>query len=85
MAEMISTAIVRAHLETMLRLNIEYDLLAQESEILKLNSWSAAFELLKEKKAVRFEDAGKSAGCWVMDLADDSSGPDGGGRQVHRY
>ena len=69
MAELISTAIVRTHLETMLRLNIEYDLLAQESEILKLHFWSAAFELLKEKKAIRFEGAGKNAGCWVMDLA----------------
>jgi arginyl-tRNA synthetase len=72
MAEMISTAIVRTHLDTMLRLNIEYDLLAQESEILKLHFWSAAFELLKEKKAIRFEDSGKSAGCWVMDLGDTS-------------
>ena len=73
MAEIISTAIVRTHLETMLRLNIEYDLLAQESEILKLHFWSAAFELLKKEKAVRFEDTGKNAGCWVMDLADDSA------------
>jgi arginyl-tRNA synthetase len=77
MAEMISTAIVRTHLDTMLRLNIEYDLLAQESEILKLQFWSAAFELLKKEKAIRFEDAGKSAGCWVMDLADASAEADG--------
>jgi arginyl-tRNA synthetase len=73
MAELISTAIVRAHLETMLRLNIQYDLLAQESEILKLQFWSAAFELLKKEKAIRFEEEGKSAGCWVMDLADPAS------------
>ncbi len=73
MAELISTAIVRAHLETMLRLNIQYDLLAQESEILKLQFWSAAFELLKKDKAIRIEDTGKSAGCWVMDLADSTS------------
>jgi len=77
MAELISTAIVRTHLETMLRLNIEYDLLAQESEILKLQFWKSAFELLKEKQAVRFEDAGKNAGCWVMDLADSSAEGDG--------
>ncbi|MGO8786655.1 MAG: arginine--tRNA ligase [Terriglobia bacterium] len=70
MAELISTAIVRAHLETMLRLNIEYDLLAQESEILKLQFWKAAFDLLKKEKAIRFEDTGRNAGCWVMDLAD---------------
>lgn len=92
MAELISTAIVRTHLDTMLRLNIEYDLLAQESEILKLQFWSAAFELLKKEKAIRFENAGKSAGCWVMDLADESgagpndaspqAGPDGVRQQV---
>jgi arginyl-tRNA synthetase len=70
MADLISTAIVRTHLETMSRLNIEYDLLAQESEILKLQFWNAAFELLKKQNAIRFEDAGKNAGCWVMDLAD---------------
>jgi arginyl-tRNA synthetase len=72
MAELISTAIVRTHLETMCRLNIEYDVLVQESEILKLHFWKAAFELLKKEKAIRFEDAGKNAGCWVMDLAADS-------------
>ncbi|MGA3325016.1 MAG: arginine--tRNA ligase [Terriglobia bacterium] len=77
MAELISTAIVRTHLATMLRLNIEYDLLAQESEILKLDFWKAAFELLKKEKAIRFEDAGKNAGCWVMDLADPSAEGEG--------
>jgi arginyl-tRNA synthetase len=70
MAELISAAIVRTHLDTMQRLNIQYDLLAQESEILKLQFWNAAFELLNKEKAIRFEDAGKNAGCWVMDLAD---------------
>ena len=69
MAEAISTAIVRTHLYTMLRLNIQYDLLAQESEILKLEFWKSAFELLKKQNAIRFEDAGKNAGCWVMDLS----------------
>jgi arginyl-tRNA synthetase len=68
MAEVISTAIVRTHLATMLRLNIEYDVLVQESEILRLDFWKAAFEVLKQQKAMRFESAGKNAGCWVMDL-----------------
>ncbi len=69
LAEMISTAIVRMHLDTMLRLNIEYDVLVQESEILRLHFWKAAFEVLKQQKAIRYETEGKSAGCWVMDLA----------------
>ncbi len=73
MAEVISTAIVRAHLKTMLRINIQYDVLVQESEILKLNFWKSAFELLKKNGAVRFEENGKNAGCWVMDLAETSA------------
>jgi arginyl-tRNA synthetase len=70
MADLISTAIVRKHLETMLRINVEYDLLVQESEILRLHFWKSAFELLKKNGAIRYEDAGKNAGCWVMSLVE---------------
>jgi arginyl-tRNA synthetase len=70
MADLISTAIVRKHLETMLRINVQYDLLVQESEILRLDFWKSAFELLKKNGAIRYEDAGKNAGCWVMSLAE---------------
>ena len=73
-AELVSTAIVRAHLATMLRVNVRYDLLAQESEILRLDFWKHAFELMKQNGAIRFEDSGKNAGCWVMSLADDVNG-----------
>jgi arginyl-tRNA synthetase len=69
LAELISTAIVRAHIETTRRLGVRYDLLVQESEILSLNFWKYAFELLKERGAVRFEESGKNKGCWVMSLA----------------
>ncbi len=65
-AELISTAVLRRHLETMDRLDIEYDFLPRESEILHLHFWDAAFELLKEKKVLYFETAGKNKGCWVM-------------------
>jgi len=68
MADLISTAIVRAHLETMQRINVQYDLLVQESEILRLDFWKSAFELMKKIGAIRFEDAGKNRGCWVMSL-----------------
>jgi arginyl-tRNA synthetase len=70
MADLISTAIVRQHLETMRRINVEYDLLVQESEILRLDFWKSAFELLKKNRAIRYEDTGKNAGCWVMSLAE---------------
>ena len=42
-AELISTAVLRRHLETMDRLDIEYDFLPRESEILHLHFWDAAF------------------------------------------
>jgi arginyl-tRNA synthetase len=63
--------IVDCHLATMGRLDVGYDLLPRESDILHLHFWSRAFEMLKEKGAVRLESAGKNAGCWVMDLSDD--------------
>ncbi len=66
LAYLVSDAIVRAHLATMYRLNIEYDVLPRESEILHLKFWAQAFELLKERKAIYFENEGKNKGCWVM-------------------
>ena len=64
--ELISTAVLRRHLETMLRLGIEYDLLPRESEILHLHFWNLAFEQLKAKGVLYFETEGKNNGCWVM-------------------
>jgi arginyl-tRNA synthetase len=65
-AELISTAVLRRHLETMLRLDIEYDFLPRESEILHLKFWEAAFEQLKKTGVLYFETEGKNKGCWVM-------------------
>lgn len=89
MGEVIATAIVRLHLQTMLRLGIQYDLLVQESEILRLDFWKYAFELLKQHGALRFEELGKNRGCWVMSIGEqhdpaesreaDSAGPSDAG------
>ena len=65
-AELISTAVLRRHLETMLRLDIEYDFLPRESEILHLKFWDAAFEQLKQTGVLYFETEGKNKDCWVM-------------------
>jgi arginyl-tRNA synthetase len=65
-AEVISVAVLRRHLETMDRLDIEYDFLPRESEILRLHFWDAAFGKLKEAGVLTFEEAGKNKGCWVM-------------------
>ncbi len=66
LAHLVADAIVTAHLATMYRLGIEYQLLPRESEILHLKFWAAAFELLKQRNAIYFEEQGKNKGCWVM-------------------
>jgi arginyl-tRNA synthetase len=68
-AELISTAVLHRHLETMLRLGIEYDFLPRESEILHLKFWEAARELMIEKNVLYKETVGKNNGCWVMKRA----------------
>jgi arginyl-tRNA synthetase len=65
-ADVISIAVLRRHLETMDRLDIEYDFLPRESEILHLHFWDAAFTKLKEGGVLFFETEGKNKGCWVM-------------------
>jgi arginyl-tRNA synthetase len=65
-ADVISVAVLRRHLETMDRLDIEYDFLPRESEILHLHFWDAAFAKLKESGVLTFESEGKNKGCWVM-------------------
>jgi arginyl-tRNA synthetase len=58
--------IVRTHLKTMARLNIGYDLLTYEGDILRLKFWAQAFEILKAQGAVFLQTEGRLAGCWVM-------------------
>ncbi len=68
----VAEAIVRCHIRTMERLGVRYDVLPRESDILHLKFWDAAFQLLKEKKAIQFAESGKNAGCWVMPLSEDA-------------
>jgi len=65
-ADLISVAVLRRHLETMERLDIEYDFLPRESEILHLHFWDAAFTKLKDAGVLSYETEGKNKGCWVM-------------------
>ena len=73
-AELISTAVLRRHLETMDRLDIEYDFLPRESEILHLHFWDAAFTKLKEAGVLIYEAEGKNKGCWIMRRAGTTRG-----------
>ncbi len=72
-ADLLSTAVLRRHLETMLRLGIEYDFLPRESEILHLKFWDLAFAQLKAKGVLYLETEGKNKDCWVMRRASTSA------------
>jgi arginyl-tRNA synthetase len=67
----VSRRIVRAHLATMARLGISYDVLPCESTILHLKFWDKAFALLKERQAISLAAEGENKGCWVMRLEED--------------
>ena len=54
----------------MARLNIDYQLLTWEGDILRLKFWARAFEAMKATGAVYLQHEGKHAGCWVMTIDD---------------
>jgi len=65
-ADLISTAVLRRHLETMRRLGIEYDFLPRESEIISLHFWDVARTLMLDRGVLYLETEGKNKGCYVM-------------------
>jgi arginyl-tRNA synthetase len=73
LAAFIADRIVRCHLATMRRMNIDYDLLTWEGDILRLHFWAHAFEFLKKTGAVFLQTEGKLKGCWVMRIEDESA------------
>jgi len=84
-AAFIADRIVRCHLKTMARMNVDYDLLTWEGDILRLKFWAQAFDVLKASQAVHLQTEGRLKGCWVMpiqedleDKGDDAAGDEGG-------
>ena len=69
-AAVVAEAVSSAHLATMGRIGIAYDLLPRESDILRRNFWARAFEKLKASGSVILETKGKHAGCWVLRLSE---------------
>src|ERR1039458_5117371 len=65
-ADLISTAVLHRHLETMQRLSVEYDFLPREGEILSLHFWDAARTLMLDRGVLYLETEGKNKGCYVM-------------------
>jgi len=76
MGAAIVDAIVRTHLRTMARLNIAYDLLTYEGDIVRLKFWAHTFEILKAQGAVFLQTEGKLAGCWVMRIEEGAAADD---------
>src|SRR5262245_51344168 len=75
-AAFVADRIVRCHLRTMARMNVDYDLLTWEGDILRLKFWQQAFEVLKTKGAIYLQTEGRLAGCWVMAIQEDVSKAD---------
>jgi arginyl-tRNA synthetase len=67
----IADRIVRCHLKTMARMNVDYDLLTWEGDILRLKFWAQAFDVLKASGAVYLQNEGRLKGCWVMAIEED--------------
>ncbi len=76
LAAHVAARIVDCHLATMERIGIRYDLLAHESDILRLHFWDRAFELLKASGAIRLETEGKASGCWVLSMESEGNDED---------
>ncbi len=76
MGAFVADRIVRCHLRTMARMNVDYDLLTWEGDILRLHFWTRAFEELKALGAVFLQTEGRLAGCWVMKIEDDTAATD---------
>jgi arginyl-tRNA synthetase len=65
-ADKITRRVLAGQLETCWNLDVTYDCLNFESQIIRSGLWGKIFEKLKEMKLVEFEDEGKNSGCWVI-------------------
>lgn len=69
----LSVKIVQAHLKTMSRLNIYYNLLAWESAIIAAGLWRRTFEMLRDSGILRKPDSGPAQGAWILPFGDGDS------------
>jgi len=65
-ADKITRKVLACQLETCWNLDVFYDCLNFESQIIRSGLWSEIFEKLKEMSLIEFEKEGKNAGCWVI-------------------
>jgi arginyl-tRNA synthetase len=62
----ISHQVVRAHLATMARVNVSYDLLTWESAILGSGLWKRTFAMLRDRGVLEQPKTGPMEGCWII-------------------
>jgi len=62
----ISRQIVQAHLATMARINVSYDLLTWESAILGSGLWKRTFAMLRDRGVLEQPKTGPMEGCWIV-------------------
>jgi len=65
-AKSITKKVLKHQLETCWNLDVTYDCLNFESEIIHSGLWEKIFEKLKEMKILEFETEGKNKDCWVI-------------------
>lgn len=68
----LSHQIVQAHLKTMARLNVSYDLLTWESAILRAGLWTHTFAMLRQRELLENPQSGPAAGCWILPLGEEN-------------
>ena len=64
--DVVTRKVLAGQLETCWNLNVTYDCLNFESQIIRSGLWTKIFEKLKEMSLIEFENDGKNAGCWVI-------------------
>ncbi len=70
LAKKVVKEMLEAHLRTLQRLNIEYDLLVRESDLLRSGLWEKTFQKLKKSPKFVLEKSGINKGCWVLKYGD---------------
>ncbi len=65
-ADKITRRVLAGQLETCWNLDVTYDCLNFESQIIRSGLWAKIFEKLKDMKLIEFENEGKNAGCWII-------------------
>lgn len=71
--EKLVNKILDSQLQTFSNLDIDYDVLVHERDIVQLKFWEEAFEQLKKNSNVYKAESGMSKGCWLVKFKDSSS------------